>query len=414
MEALVAEDEAVSRLLLTSTLERLGFVPRVVTNGQAAWDALSRADGPRLALLDWNMPSPNGPELCRRLRARQGAPYVYIILVTAKSRTEDAVAGLDAGADDFIRKPFDPDELRARLRSGQRIIDLESKLQRSQYYLAAVLANIDDGILLSDDQDKVIFANAAMSYLVGIDTAVVGTIRGDLLTHYKRRLSDPTAADAIAAAHMQDDSVPPIDVKIESPKARVHRWNVRAVALPDAAGQLDIVRDVTSEAELAQVLTERALLDFLTGVPNRRAGEEAASRDVNRSERTGAPLSFIIIDVDHFKRVNDTHGHPIGDRVLQQVAIILQASTRQTDVVARWGGEEFLLVLANTSLEHAYMLAERVRANVAAFRSAGLPEVTISAGVGLYEVGERTSQHAIARADANLYAAKQAGRNCVR
>ena len=125
---LVAEDEAVTRLLLTSTLTRFGYDVVAVEDGQRAWEVLSAPHPPALALLDWQMPGLDGPEICERVRARQASSYTYLLLVTARSSKSDVVAGLSAGADDFISKPVDPEEMRARLRVGERVLKLEKSL----------------------------------------------------------------------------------------------------------------------------------------------------------------------------------------------------------------------------------------------------------------------------------------------
>lgn len=125
---LVAEDEAVTRTLLTSTLTRFGYDVVAVDDGLAAWEVLTSPSPPALALLDWQMPGLDGPQICERVRARPSSSYTYLLLVTARSSKSDVVAGLSAGADDFISKPVDPEEMRARLRVGERVLKLEKTL----------------------------------------------------------------------------------------------------------------------------------------------------------------------------------------------------------------------------------------------------------------------------------------------
>lgn len=128
MKVLIADDESVSRRLLEAALVRLGHEVLAVADGNAAWDLLKQPDAPSLAILDWNMPGCDGPEICRRVRQQEGAAYVYMMLVTSRNRTEEIVAGFQAGADDFVTKPFVPEELRARVRAGERIVTLEARL----------------------------------------------------------------------------------------------------------------------------------------------------------------------------------------------------------------------------------------------------------------------------------------------
>jgi two-component system NtrC family sensor kinase len=137
MKVLIAEDEAISRRLLQSYLEKWGHEVVVARDGAEAWKLFEASEFP-LVITDWMMPEMDGVELIRRIRATQRPGYVYTILLTAKSQKEDIVEGMEAGADDFVTKPFDRDELRVRLRAGQRIIELETALRDSLEKLAQV------------------------------------------------------------------------------------------------------------------------------------------------------------------------------------------------------------------------------------------------------------------------------------
>src|SRR5690242_15991396 len=128
MRILIADDELMSRRLLEKTMQRAGYDVTAVANGQLAAAELCKPEGPRLALLDWIMPELDGPGVCREVRKRKDQSYVYMILLTSKEKKEDVVAGLESGADDYLTKPFDPEELKARLRTGTRILDLEDRL----------------------------------------------------------------------------------------------------------------------------------------------------------------------------------------------------------------------------------------------------------------------------------------------
>lgn len=128
MKILIADDDAIPRRLLQATLVKYGYEVVVTTDGLEAWDILQRDDSPRLVILDWMMPGMDGVEVCRRVRQRAKVPYVYIILLTSRGRKEDIVAGMEAGADDYLTKPYDPHELQVRLRAGQRILELETAL----------------------------------------------------------------------------------------------------------------------------------------------------------------------------------------------------------------------------------------------------------------------------------------------
>ncbi len=169
--------------------------------------------------------------------------------------------------------------------------------------------------------------------------------------------------------------------------------------------------------EKNQQLARLSVTDSLTGLRNRRFAEWFLARELERMRRHGNPLSVLVADLDDFKRVNDAHGHPVGDTALRHVGALLSQHLRQTDVCARWGGEEFLILLAQVPLEGALALAERQRAAIEASPLA-LPdgrhvEVTISIGVATAVHSDRTPDELVAAADRALYEAKAAGRNCV-
>lgn len=139
---LIAEDHHVSRHLLERNLQNWGFEVITAEDGEAAAEILEGPSAPSLAVLDWMMPQMDGVEVCRRVRSHTGRPYIYLILLTAKSQKEEIAAGLDAGADDYVIKPFDPDELRARLKVGQRVVELERTLEKRVQDLEAALADV--------------------------------------------------------------------------------------------------------------------------------------------------------------------------------------------------------------------------------------------------------------------------------
>jgi diguanylate cyclase (GGDEF)-like protein len=132
MKVLIAEDDSISRRMLEAFLVKWGYEVLVATEGEEAWEILQGNDAPRLAVLDWMMPGRDGVDICRSVRQRKGRPYIYILLLTARGQKEDIVEGLEAGADDYVTKPFDPYELRARLRAGRRIVELQEQLLQAR------------------------------------------------------------------------------------------------------------------------------------------------------------------------------------------------------------------------------------------------------------------------------------------
>jgi diguanylate cyclase (GGDEF)-like protein/PAS domain S-box-containing protein len=183
---------------------------------------------------------------------------------------------------------------------------------------------------------------------------------------------------------------------------------------PDAPAYCMVLRDISDKRDAVESRRKSAFCDHLTGVANRRAFFEAAELELQRNRRTPRPTSLILIDADHFKHVNDRHGHPGGDAVLRQIGLLLTATFRQVDVVARVGGEEFAVLLPSSTLDGAAAVAERLRQLVAAqtvsFDGAAIT-LTVSAGVAASDGGEVDLDTLMKRADQALYAAKAGGRN---
>jgi len=413
VKVLVAEDEVVSRERLSTQLLALGYEVVAVSDGRRALEVLESAEAPRLAVLEWTMPGIDGAEICRRLRARHADHYTYATLLAGAQAPRNAA--IDAGADDVIVKPVEVIELRARLQAGERILALQADLQRSRAYLDAVLGSIDSGVMLVDSDGHVVFANAILEGLLDRPAgALVGLKREEVMRAMVQRFDD-TSAFARALTPPDGIAVAPLmaEWEMQRPRRRVIRWSAHRVALGEGWGLLEICRDVTAESDVARGLREQAVRDALTGQLNRRGGAEQLEREIARSHREQRPLAVAMLDVDHFKQVNDRHGHDVGDGVLRALASTMAECLRAYDFVARWGGEEWLAVMPGASQSDALGIIERVRLAIEASRPPGLPTVTVSAGVDELRFDETIADPMLSRADAKLYRAKAAGRNRV-
>lgn len=297
MRVLIADDSATSRILLRSALLRWGYEVVVAENGAQAWDILAAPESPAMAILDWVMPHMTGPEVCRKVRETHREPYTYILLLTSKNTKNETVEGLEAGADDYIVKPFDEHELQVRLRAGKRIVDLQAQMMQAR-----------------------------------------------------------------------------------------------------------------------EELRERANKDLLTMLPNRPAIAAKLEEELSRCHRDHRTVGVILLDIDHFKKINDTYGHFAGDAVLRETAARLRGNMRQYDAVGRYGGEEFLVVLPQVDLEQAVLQAERMRHKLhSSSMMVDGAELRVSAsfGVTASDGSERNADVFVRVADEALYRAKASGRNCV-
>jgi diguanylate cyclase (GGDEF)-like protein len=177
----------------------------------------------------------------------------------------------------------------------------------------------------------------------------------------------------------------------------------------------DICATAIQNAHYVERVRQLAYIDGLTGIFNRRYFEMRIAEEMERARRYGSSLAVIMLDIDHFKRLNDEFGHLLGDEVLRQVSSVFSQQLRKIDVVCRYGGEEFAVLLPQTTAEQAFSVAEKLRREVAGYRFPGVPRaITISAGTAAHPFHGNFRDEVIRAADAALYAAKQAGRNCVR
>ena len=280
-------------------------------------------------------------------------------------------------------------------------------------YLTAVLDNIDNGVFLLDPRRKVIFANQALGEMLGTTPdSLIGKGRDEVVQEAAQCSSDPD--DFVRRLRVAQAGAYAIrgEFEMEKPRRRFIRWMAKPVALADGVGQLTVLTDITAEMDLIRERDHLARTDPITGLMNRRAAEEVLEREGSRAQRFGSRISVALIDLDHFKQVNDRFGHAAGDEALRAVAHVLTGAMRGVDVAARWGGDELLAILPATGLEGGRSFAERVRAAVERLDPNVMRGSTLSVGVAELQPGEDWSD-AVRRADAKLYEAKDAGRNRV-
>ncbi|HEY1958319.1 MAG TPA: diguanylate cyclase [Polyangiaceae bacterium] len=411
MKVLIADDDRVSLALLSETVRAMGHEIVTASHGAQALELLAD-ETIQLALLDWTMPRIDGIDVCTKVRAQKRSHELYLILVSARTKPESVLEGLDAGADDYVAKPFSAIEIVARVRAAERALQYQKEVATVRAYIDEIVANLDCGVMLSDPSGRILFANDALARLAGIPSACSGKLREEVLAVHSCQAAESERGSEFLKAMMHAVLDAKVELAVASPEPRVVAWSSKLVHLGATDGRLDLCRDVSAEADLARKLAEQARHDHLTGLLNRRGGEEAIRREVERAKQHGAPISFLLADVDRFKDVNDRFGHAVGDRVLEAVARCVRQCLRAYDHAVRWGGEEILVVLPETRGFEAAIVAEKIRIAVAQVVLEGAPQATIS--IGLAELGPQGIAAALESADEALYAAKQSGRNCTR
>jgi diguanylate cyclase (GGDEF)-like protein len=290
VDVLIVDDDAITRFALSAAVEEWGFVPVLAENADQALKTLATETTPHLLIIDWSMPGMSGPDLCKTIRKREDGQFFYILMLTGKEGNEAIIEAMEAGADDFLSKPFDHRVLKVRIAAGSRIVRLE------------------------------------------------------------------------------------------------------------------------------QTLNQLASRDALTQCWNRRMIDELFANSIAESTRKRSKFSVMVLDIDHFKRVNDTFGHSGGDAALKHVVNILNTNLREYDQVGRYGGEEFVILLPATDRNEAWGVAERIRSAIQ-FQPTILNddlkiELTVSIGIAEFDRSRDANQSAFfERADKALYTAKQTGRN---
>ena len=423
------------------------------------YDVISASDGPTalamavsekpdIVLLDVMMPGMDGFEVCRRLKEDPLTRHIPVVLITALDGRADRINGLEAGADEFLNKPIDDvmlfsrvrsltrlktviDELREREASGRRIgviAGAASRLagsggriiicddnDRQAQRIASELA-VEHRPVIESDPDKALLTARGPVDLLIINTNARGfdglrlaaQMRSDEATRHLPILAvidpDERARMVKALEIGVNDVLPrPIDPQELAARARTQIKRKRYT---------DFLRN-----NLDQSL-ELAVTDQLTGLHNRRYMNGQLSALVARAIKGGEPTAALLIDIDHFKKINDNFGHDVGDEVLREFAVRLATNVRAIDLPCRYGGEEFVVVMPDTALADAERIAERIRRHVAGspFRADGGKEiltVTISIGVAATLGEGDTPEALIKRADSGVYDAKAAGRNKV-
>ncbi len=311
LRVLAVDDDPTTLRLLERVLTRAGHQVVTAKNGKEAL-GMALQTNPQIVITDWMMPEMDGIELCKALRRFGSGRNLYVLILTAQEDEDHLVEAFEAGADDYVTKPLKPRLLNARIRGGQRVVQLQEQVER----------------------DK-----------------------------------------------------------------RTQR------------------EQVTKMAVLNRKLHAAAKADALTDLPNRRYAMERLEKEWANSSRSHSPFSVIMLDVDHFKRINDTYGHDVGDVVLQSTAKAITRALRRGDVCARMGGEEFLVICPQTDAVGAHQVAERIRQTVEENQVAVRDfegNVTMSLGVAVRDAGVSSINVLLRVSDEAVYLAKAEGRNCVR
>jgi len=417
---LIVDDAPENLSALRKLMVQQGYQTFVATSGERALK-IARRVHPDLILLDVMMPGMDGFETCRQLKSHVATQGIPVIFMSARTETEDVVAGFDIGAVDYIAKPLRMAEVCARVRTQLHIRSKSETQEEQAERLRTIVNNMAEGLLIIEADGRIQFTNPACDKYLGyqenelagrgISELLNPLVAQEYLDYFERYAAAPETAHShgtreVIIRHRNGSSVC-MDLTLTPMYLRQPLF-------------IGLLHDITHHKQSEDALQRAAMVDPLTKIANRRHFDTFLEKEWQRSMRSGLPLSLVVLDVDHFKLYNDTLGHPAGDACLQQVAqAIASHALRPTDLAARYGGEEFVLLFAETDGDSAYLLAESIRAHVESLqiphpRSTTSAWLTVSIGVATIKPHQLDNTESLfVAADRAMYVAKEGGRNQV-
>ncbi|MEI2783311.1 MAG: diguanylate cyclase [Candidatus Competibacter sp.] len=409
---LIVEDDGIIAARLHDTLTRCGYtVPEPVASGEDAIAAVAAA-APDLVLMDIELAGAiNGTTTAEQIRADFDLPIIYLTAYSQPAQLQKAKAASPYG---YLIKPVAERELLATLEIALHRHEIDRRLKESEERLALALWGADLAMWDWDMRTDTITCDGLWDELVGYRSADTPTYR-EWEQHIHPK--DLPAVQEALRAHLARRT-PFWESEYRLRRKDDAGWNwllLRGKVIGnDARGQpvrvCGIIMDINKRKRLEEKLRRLAITDPLTGAFNRRYLLQVMETEISRVQRYARPLSLIMFDIDHFKRINDTFGHDRGDIVLKGIAALTRQRLRHSDIFARWGGEEFMVLAPETALPHAIALAETLRA---ALRDSPFPDigpVTASFGVAEYRPDETADQW-LKRVDERVYQVKREGRD---
>ena len=447
---LVVDDVPANVRLLEARLSAEYFEVMTASSGAEALDACEHAECD-LVLLDVMMPDMDGFTVCRRIKKNPATQHIPVVMVTALDQPSDRVTGLDAGADDFLTKPVSDLVLIARVRSLTRLKVMTDELRMRAVTTREIglenpaqEAAVDDGrgghILIVDDHPSsydrmaqtlleehtidvetdprlAVFQVADTGYDLAIVSLDLENYDGLRLCSHIRSLERTRNLPLLAVAGGDDHTRLTRGLEIGVNDYLIRPFD-RQELLARVRTQVRKRRYTEKLRGNVQLSIEAAITDALTGLHNRRYMESHLGTLVEQAASSGKPLCVLVLDIDHFKAINDTFGHAAGDEVLREFSRRLKKAVRGIDLACRYGGEEFVVVMPDTDIGVAGTVAERLRRRIACEpfpinQTSRAVEATISIGIAAMQSCDDTAAEIVRRADQALYRAKRDGRNRV-
>ncbi|AKA21888.1 putative bifunctional diguanylate cyclase/phosphodiesterase [Pseudomonas chlororaphis] len=415
---LIVDDYPENLISMRALLQRHDWQVMTAASGVEALGLLLEHDID-LVLLDVQMPEMDGFEVARLMRGSQRTRLTPIIFLTANEQSKDAVIkGYASGAVDYLFKPFDPQILKPKVqalleqqRNRRALQRLSHDLENARAFNASVLDNAAEGILVVDERGSIRFANPAISHL--LDTPV-NQLEGSGLLDYLQKPHVPDWAESeLYASYRRGETYRLHDAALRTATGQQVSVALSCAPLPSEQKAMVVtLLDMSEVRHLHQQLEYQAVTDPLTGLLNRRGFYQTVESVLLRSERSDKSLVLLYLDLDGFKRVNDSLGHDAGDRVLRWVSEQLKACLRSFDILARMGGDEFTALLELEFPEQAAKISEKLIERISICQQFDGLEVALGASIGIaiYPDCGSNLDGLMRAADIAMYEAKRAGR----
>jgi two-component system cell cycle response regulator len=411
---LIVDDEIINIDFVSEVLSS-DYSIKIARSGKQALNIVKKHNID-LILLDVQMPEKDGYETAEEILSNSKTSQIPIIFLTSNQESEALVKGFKVGAKDFITKPFNVDELKARTRNHIKTYLLQKELAEKQKFLD-VLLNSQSSLITLSNTRIIEYANKPFLDFFGYRSFEEFHEKYasllDIFIKDKRYFSEDdleNGEDWIVKLKSINS-----EKRVVAMKNRIEQIKLFQVGISDFNEDgLFVINftDISNTIEKKEELEKKVTLDKLTGAFTREYFEIAIPSFIQKSKENNSKVAFAILDIDFFKKVNDTYGHDVGDEVLKETVKIIKNTSRSGDMLVRWGGEEFILVLSVKDTEHLFTALEKFRKAIEEKEIPTVGHITCSFGGTIYEWDEDTNK-SLKRADEALYSSKRNGRNRV-
>jgi two-component system, cell cycle response regulator len=410
VKVLYVEDDLFSREKLVRILQRRFSHVYTAADGEEGFE-LFKKHKPELIIADIKMNQMSGLDMIEKIREIND--QVQVIVTTAHDDSEFFIRSIEYNVNHFILKPIELDRFLIALQKSIQQIQLELELNKQKKFTRAIL-DFQDHLIFVVENDEIVEFNSAFSKFTGMEKGVplhkcneLSQLIVDDINYFTPKDQTKWIVEFLARPEKHTK------IRLRSRDGKTYIFFMKATNINQYENQfLFVCTDISELEEESKRNKHLAMMDPLTNSFNRLKFDEILTSEIRRSERYQHPFSLIMMDIDHFKKVNDCFGHQIGDEVLCTISTIVQQRIRESDIFARWGGEEFIILAPETTLEGAVELAESIRLLINSFCFQKINHITCSFGVAEFNA-RKSKRELFSEVDRALYHSKNRGKNCV-